>query len=466
MAKDFGEGGRHAQFITDLKGRNAYPCTFKPNAAMYSAKAIREWNATRHDCADGHCRRKGESKYTHCVDNHTCIYFNQVEEAVASPICSMNFAGFLSQTQFTKRFSQRELIILDEGHNIESQLMNFISITLTDSDLNGLILPELQTPEEYAVWIIENDIINILGQQRLLAQQAENIKRADDLENQIRKLLAFLSVMEGEEHSQWVCEYNKNPGYATKVIFKPVYIDKYAHNYIFNMGKRVLIMSATILNVNVIARSLGIKKEDIAARRLNSDFPVKQRPIYYKPVAKMVGGNARMSEWANKLVKAVNDIAGKYPRQRGIIHTHNFAIADLLLDKCTAVVKERLLYQKTFKNKTQMLDVHAGSVDTIIVAPAMHEGVDLIDDLSRFQIICKIPFANFHQDKQLAVRKELDPQFYDWLTALKLVQSVGRSIRSAEDWADTYIIDESFGWWYKANKKMLPKWFIEAVIIS
>ena len=113
-----------------------------------------------------------------------------------------------------------------------------------------------------------------------------------------------------------------------------------------------------------------------------------------------------------------------------------------------------------------MLRFHANSGNTIIVAPAMHEGLDLIDALSRFQIICKVPFPNQYEDKQLAARMEVDPQFYQWLTALKLVQSTGRSIRSEEDWAHTYIVDESFGWWYERNKSMLPAWFKEAVIKS
>jgi Rad3-related DNA helicase len=110
------------------------------------------------------------------------------------------------------------------------------------------------------------------------------------------------------------------------------------------------------------------------------------------------------------------------------------------------------------------LAAHDVAPNSIIIAPAMHEGLDLADDLSRFQIICKIPFPNFHQDKQLAVRMESDPVFYDWITALKLVQSAGRSVRSKTDWADTYILDGSFEWWFRKNKRLLPSWFTEAII--
>ena len=110
-----------------------------------------------------------------------------------------------------------------------------------------------------------------------------------------------------------------------------------------------------------------------------------------------------------------------------------------------------------------MLEVHSKSKNTIIVAPAMHEGIDLVDDLSRFQIICKIPWPNFIDDKQLARRIELDQDYYNWLTALKLVQSYGRSVRSETDWADTYIIDEVLLSFKERAKKMIPKWFSEAI---
>lgn len=83
---------------------------------------------------------------------------------------------------------------------------------------------------------------------------------------------------------------------------------------------------------------------------------------------------------------------------------------------------------------------------------------------SRFQVICKIPFANCFDDKQLARRVQLDRRYYVWLTALKLVQSYGRSVRSDTDYASTYILDESIYKFLIDAKKMLPQWFQEAII--
>jgi Rad3-related DNA helicase len=49
------------------------------------------------------------------------------------------------------------------------------------------------------------------------------------------------------------------------------------------------------------------------------------------------------------------------------------------------------------------------------------------------------------------------------LTAVKLVQSVGRSVRSETDYADTYILDEAVHKFLKDAKRMLPGWFTEAI---
>jgi Rad3-related DNA helicase len=44
-----------------------------------------------------------------------------------------------------------------------------------------------------------------------------------------------------------------------------------------------------------------------------------------------------------------------------------------------------------------------------------------------------------------------------------LVQGYGRSIRSKEDWAKTYVLDSGFENFVKKNKNILPDWFTQAV---
>ena len=53
--------------------------------------------------------------------------------------------------------------------------------------------------------------------------------------------------------------------------------------------------------------------------------------------------------------------------------------------------------------------------------------------------------------------------WYTWQTALRLVQGYGRSIRSIEDWAITYVLDSGFENFVWRNKHILPDWFTQAI---
>jgi Rad3-related DNA helicase len=75
-----------------------------------------------------------------------------------------------------------------------------------------------------------------------------------------------------------------------------------------------------------------------------------------------------------------------------------------------------------------------------------------------------VPYPNCFDDLQLARRVEVDRRYYTWLTALKLVQAYGRSVRSIDDTADTYMLDESIFKFLNDAKAMLPSWFTEALV--
>jgi ATP-dependent DNA helicase DinG len=92
----------------------------------------------------------------------------------------------------------------------------------------------------------------------------------------------------------------------------------------------------------------------------------------------------------------------------------------------------------------------------------LHTGIDLKEDLSRFQIITKVPYPN-KSDRWINAKREKDAEWYYWQTGLKLIQAYGRSIRSKDDWARTYILDSAFPYFLRRNSSILPDWFIRAI---
>ena len=99
---------------------------------------------------------------------------------------------------------------------------------------------------------------------------------------------------------------------------------------------------------------------------------------------------------------------------------------------------------------------------TVLISPLLHLGLDLKDDLSRFQVIAKVPFPSLG-DRWIDEKRKRSGKWYNWQTALKLVQGYGRSIRSKDDWAVTYVLDGMFKSFVDRNKNILPNWFLESI---
>ena len=110
-----------------------------------------------------------------------------------------------------------------------------------------------------------------------------------------------------------------------------------------------------------------------------------------------------------------------------------------------------------------MIAEHIKSTEpTVLISPSLYTGLDLKDNLSRFQIIVKVPYPDLG-DRWINEKRKINEQWYIWQTTLRLVQGYGRSIRSKEDSAITYVLDSGFENIVKRNENILPDWFTEAI---
>ena len=370
----------------------------------------------------------------------------------------MNYKSFLFQMMVGGRFDSRNLLIADESHEVESELMSFISLTLSDKLLltSGVRFEDLGSVQAYQQHFQEIHLDDVLTGLKALAL-GRDLRDYEEFERLEMKLRMFMQ----EDPAYWVYELRTNRDRSKTLEFKPLFVRAQANGLLFEKADKVLLMSATLLDHAMIRDMLGIPPKDCESITMTNRFPKENRPIF-----KRYAGSMNYRDKATTLpqmVKAVDDLCRHYQEHRGIIHTHNFEITNKLADECAPDVRERFLLQTEYRNKEEMLAEHAQRSNSIIVAPAMHAGLDLHGDLSRFQIICKVPYPNYKENKQLQMRMELNHGYLAYLSALKMVQSYGRSVRSEDDWADTYILDAEFERFYKQNRKMLPKWFLEAI---
>ena len=89
----------------------------------------------------------------------------------------------------------------------------------------------------------------------------------------------------------------------------------------------------------------------------------------------------------------------------------------------------RLIFHDS-TDREEALQKHLTSKEpTVLVTPSMSEGVDLRDDLARFQVLVKVPYPSLG-DKLVKKRMNRWSWWYPMQTIKTIVQSVGRGVRS------------------------------------
>jgi len=220
-------------------------------------------------------------------------------------------------------------------------------------------------------------------------------------------------------------------------------------------------MSATICGFNQYAKELGLDEDKFDALQTKSIIPVANRMIYY---VNNLGGlnNRNKFNLLPKFIEIIDRIIiSQYKKDinvNGIIHTVSYDNAEY--------IKKHSKFQKNIiipkKEDLQDFKKLIGDGKKIILSPSILEGIDLVDDLSRYQIFIKVPF-DYLGDNWVKTKCNIDGKWYSRSAIIKIVQGSGRSVRSEEDWANTYILDSNFGKLLGGNQELFPEWFLEGI---
>jgi len=257
-------------------------------------------------------------------------------------------------------------------------------------------------------------------------------------------------------------EKGTNNNQLQKIILTPLDVSSY-FNDILSMGTVSLFMSATILSKDYLCKIAGLKSDQVTFIRVQqSDFPIKNRPIYLMNIAWL---NARtIGQSLPTIANAVNNIMSMHRNEKGIIHTTSYSQLQFIKDNISKENAIRLIETGPKFDRNEILQKHSqGTKPTVLISPSLYLGVDLKDYLSRFQIIVKVPYPDL-TDRKISAMKQRDPKWYTWNTLLRLVQAYGRSVRSKDDFANTYVLDSSISYLLKDAHEILPKWFSDAII--
>lgn len=448
-------------------------------AAMCSLKSASNYSCKHHKkntCAESKTLLANEPKGTKFWNTCTfnCTYKQQKALFIDGTLGVTNFSYFLHETKFSGKIPRKQLLIVDEAHNLPEELSKFIEVTFSEKFAKEFLdkqLPVDLTPRKFVDWI-KTDYYPVLFEKK---QAFENgMKKYADLADKIQngelaKLARKLEALSSHEskvkiflkiwdNDNWLMEdIPAEEKSGRKIQFKPVDVAPYTYDHIHKYGQFVLFMSATILDSNGFKLLCGIKSEDSIDMCIPSPFPSENHPIIYASVGSM--GIADIESTLPKLTNAVKAILAEHRNEKGIIHCGSYKIAWHLKK---TIKSNRLLIHDSF-DRDIILKKHITSKEpTVLLSPSMTEGVDLKDDLSRFQIICKVPFP-YLGDKLIRKKMNKWDWWYDLQTAKTLIQSVGRSVRNENDKAVTYILDTIWERFYAKNKHLFPDNFKKSI---
>ena len=82
-----------------------------------------------------------------------------------------------------------------------------------------------------------------------------------------------------------------------------------------------------------------------------------------------------------------------HKNHKGIIHTTSYAQLDFIRKNISHTNKRRFLATDPDIQRDEVIAEHVNSTKpTVLISPSLYTGLDLKDDLSRFQIITKVPY--------------------------------------------------------------------------
>lgn len=411
-------------------------------------------------------------KFDNCKYN--CIYKDKKKEFIEKDKGITNFSYFLTEKNYSQKIPNKKVLVIDEAHNLENELSRFIEISVSTYFSEKIL--KLKIPKEintqFKVFnFIKNTYLPELTKKKVFIQnQLEKFGISSSKLEEFKKITNHFEMLNSHESKikqfieiydkdNWVFDVDNSKKDYKKFIFKPIDVSKYAKDYILGFADYVIFMSATIISHEGFSLTLGLPFEKTVSIKEDSPFPPENRPTIYSPAGSMSFKN--IDKTLPIMSKSIDSILDHHKDEKGIIHTHSIKIAKNIIQNVNRKFKKRILIAYG-EDRDKMLKKHISSKEpTVLLSPSMSEGVDLKGNLSKFQIICKVPFP-YLGDKVVKKKMTKWNWWYDVSTVRTIIQSIGRSVRSRDDTAITYILDSDWQRLYRKSKSMLPKGFEES----
>lgn len=415
-----------------------------------------------------------------------CPHRAAYQKAKTSPNLVLNYKLALLYAMFgVEAIKKRKVVVFDECHTLENHLTEFLAASVSERGCKKLRVPWKQckdTPE--ALYFIEErympaltdrilelsalvkDIDNRnfgMTEVRVSEKDAEVIKEYKEMKEHFELLESILRTPQAQLDKQYV--FVPEP---KSFKFKEVYGARVFSELVEPLADRFVFMSSTILDKDGFCSDLGLDPAQAAFIELESEFDVDNRPVHFMPITKMTMGWDGPDKAAERkemidTIKMLCSSPDYHKTHSGVIHTASFAVADWLVKELRGRIPQRILHhgEGAGRSRDEVINEFTTANDGVrrlLISPSVTEGLDLKEDLGRFNIIVKTPYP-YLGDAWVKRRMELSAAWYTRQAMIAVIQACGRVVRSPTDWGVTYILDSSFEALLRRVWSIVPKWW-------
>ncbi len=250
----------------------------------------------------------------------------------------------------------------------------------------------------------------------------------------------------------------KNPSNKDELVFNCLKESYMIHKYFHQWTGFTVLMSATFADPKEYLKSIALSNAKYI--KTESLFDFEKSPIYFYNKHRMSYGQIESNlPW---LYKKINEILEQHKDENGIIHTASYDLALKIYQNIDKKQRRRILVYNGTEEKREALQALKIKKAKVLLGPSLIEGLDLQNDWSRFCIFAKVPYLSL-TDKFVSAKIKIDPLWYKWRAVLAILQGTGRSIRSQDDYATTFILDGCFADLLFHCRSSFPEEFLKRI---
>ena len=471
-------------FLKPVKGKQNFPCLklMEFEKVSNSRRAMR-WGLT---CDKGQCVEKviknGKEITEICKfkpkikqveenkhDENSCHYYLQKYDALVSKHSLWNYHAYFQIMKFNKKmfedYLDRKISIFDEAHKIEDQIIQFVGFDIFSGQIEECNLnTERYDFSDLDSMIQLTDDIAYSYAKKIKGKKEEPDFQTNPDYDSITKMerrydraaQAKIDILTDKDNfvvSEPQKDFNGN---FRNISLKPIDVSKFSKSF-FNTEYQIF-MSATIDHKS-FCQNMGLKEDEVAfIDTPKSPFPLENRSIDFLNIKRLSYGSTESDEL--EVIQTIDRILNEHSQERGLILTSSIPRCQKILRNLSPknAKRVRICHSKNNDGKTQneVISEHSKDPTSVLLSSSLWEGVDLKDELSRFQIIAKVPYPNY-TEKRIKAKMQKFPLWYTSQTLTKILQGFGRSIRSETDWAKTYVLDKAIHNVFFKAQSMIPK---------